>query len=200
MRSSAVSKNGVRCAGDEYLVPAASRASSARCADRTLHRPAERHQAPDHHARAHQQNDRQRDFAGDENAPRAKTKRGVASPAFLQGVPQIAVRARSAGNVPARRPGAPRMRHHEQQHAHVDRDLVGARQSDWPATSCRQLRPTCANRRPAKTARRSGAPALRRRAAGTRGHDPRPWRIGWRAPCGARVHAPGADWRRSRRR
>jgi hypothetical protein len=84
-------------------------------------------QALDHHAGAHQQDQRQRDFAHDQQAARADADHGAALPTFLEGVveggPACAHGRQRAGE------HARENRHteREQQHSRIDRNLLRPR-------------------------------------------------------------------------
>ena len=128
MRSSAVSKNAGNARG--LLV--------ARLRKRHAHRQhvariearvdtAKREQAAKHHPCAHQQHERERDLADDEQPARADPDRALLPAAFLQGIGQIDA-SRSERRKPAGQdPREDRCGEHEEQDAAVDRDLVGAR-------------------------------------------------------------------------
>ena len=128
MRCNAASKNADRCAGVGYRAsdqPHAHREHVVRI-EAGVAVP-EGQQALDHHAGAHQQHQRQRDFADDQQAARADTDRAVAAPAFLERVvevgPACAHRRQRAGE----HAGEHRHRQREQQHSRIDRDFLRPR-------------------------------------------------------------------------
>ena len=135
---------------------------------------AQREQAAQHHAGAHQQHDRQRDLADDQQPARADADRAVAAAAFLQRVVEIgaagAERRQRAGENAGQR--STRRATNSRTRA-VDRDLVGARHlvGEQRRAGAQAARARAAGRR---RRRRPRAPALRPAAAGRRGARPAP--------------------------
>ena len=202
MRCSAASKNALICAGVLYRV-----SGSVTCIVSTLRgsKPASTwrsaQQPPEHHAGAHQQHERQRHLADDQQrgACGGRRCRSLRPPSFSASLRSVRP-ARIAGSAPARIAGerSTSPTTNSSTRASID-DLVGARHlageqrragaSGWRARAAGRRR-----RRPPR------APALRPAAAGTRARGRRRARRGSRAPCGGRARARTAGCRRWRTR
>src|SRR5581483_8832444 len=88
---------------------------------------AEREQAARHDGGAHQQYQRQRDFADDEQSTGAEANRAFVATAFFQRFVEIRSASAERGNATRQDAGDQRTTDREQQHAGVNRDFIRAR-------------------------------------------------------------------------
>jgi hypothetical protein len=84
-------------------------------------------QALDHHAGAHQQHQRQRDLAHDQQAARADTDRTVAASTFLERVVEVGLACAHGRQRTGEHAREHRHPHREQQHSPIDRDFLRPR-------------------------------------------------------------------------
>ena len=84
-------------------------------------------QAAKHHACAHQQHERERHLAHDEQAARADADGALVTAALFQRVIEIGPAGPKRGQSSGEDAGENGRSGDEQQHAHIDRDLVGSR-------------------------------------------------------------------------